>query len=140
MKRSGSAVWKGGLQDGRGTLSTGSGKLTDVPYNFRMRFENEPGTNPEELVAAAHAACFSMALSLFLGNAGMKADSIETKATVSLDQVDGGFAVTSSHLETKVKVPNANKAEVEKALETAKNGCPISKLLNAKITMDAQVV
>jgi osmotically inducible protein OsmC len=140
MKRSGSAVWKGGLKDGKGTVSTESGLLSDTPYNFRMRFENEKGTNPEELVAAAHAACFSMALSLFLGEAGMTADSIETKATVSLDQVEGGFAVTASHLHTIVKIPNANRAAFEKAVETAKTGCPISKLLNAKITMDATLV
>jgi osmotically inducible protein OsmC len=133
-------VWKGGLQDGRGTVSTDSGALANVPYNYKMRFESEKGTNPEELVAAAHAACFSMALSLFLGQAGMTAESIQTKATVSLDQVEGGFAVTSSHLETKVKIPNASKAEFDKAIETAKTGCPISKLLNAKITMDAALV
>lgn len=140
MKRSASAVWSGGLQDGRGTVSTDSGVLSKTPYNFRMRFENEAGTNPEELVAAAHAACFSMALSLFLGQAGMTAERIETKAIVSLDQVDGGFAVTSSHLETKVKIPNADRAAGEKAVEMAKTGCPISKLLNAKITMDATLL
>jgi osmotically inducible protein OsmC len=140
MKRSASAVWRGGLQDGRGTVSTDSGALANVPYNYKMRFESEKGTNPEELVAAAHAACFSMALSLFLGQAGMTAESIQTKATVSLDQVEGGFSVTSSHLETKVKIPNANKAAFDKAIETAKTGCPISKLLNAKITMDAALV
>jgi osmotically inducible protein OsmC len=140
MKRSASAVWKGGLKDGKGTVSSESGVLSNTPYNFRMRFENEKGTNPEELVAAAHAACFSMALSLFLGEAGMTPDSIETKATVSLDQVDGGFAVTSSHLETSVKIPNADKAAFDKAVETAKTGCPISKLLNATITMDARLL
>jgi osmotically inducible protein OsmC len=140
MKRSASASWKGGLQDGKGTVSTGSGTLSNVPYTFRMRFENDPGTNPEELVAAAHAACFSMALSLFLGEAGMTAASIDTKATVSLDKVDGGFSVTSSHLETSVRIPNADKAAFEKAVETAKSGCPISKLLNARITMDARLV
>ena len=140
MKRSASAVWKGGLQDGKGTVSSGSGTLSNTPYNFRMRFENEKGTNPEELVAAAHAACFSMALSLFLGEAGMTAESIETKATVSLDKVDGGFSVTSSHLDTTVRIPNANRTAFDKAVETAKNGCPISKLLNAKITMEARLV
>src|SRR6266496_2394457 len=140
MKRSGSAVWSGGLKDGKGTVSAESGALSKVPYNFRQRFENEKGTNPEELVAAAHAACFSMALSLFLGQTGMTAESIQTKATVALDQVEGGFAVTSSHLETKVKIPNADKAAFDKAVETAKSGCPISKLLNAKITMDAALV
>lgn len=140
MKRSASAVWKGGLKDGKGTVSTESGTVSNVPYNFRMRFENEKGTNPEELVAAAHAACFSMALSLSLGQAGMTPESIETRATVSLDQVEGGFAVTSSHLQTTVKIPNADRAAFEKAAEGAKSGCPISKLLNAKITMDARLV
>lgn len=139
MKRSASAVWKGALQDGGGTVSTGSGVLSNVPYNFRMRFENQKGTNPEELVAAAHAACFSMALSMFLGQAGMTAESIETTATVSLEQINGGFAVMSSHLQTTVKIPNADRAAFEKAAETAKTGCPISKLLNAKITMDARL-
>ena len=140
MKRTASAVWKGGLENGKGTVSSASGVLSNTPYNFRMRFENEQGTNPEELVAAAHAACFSMALSLFLGQAGMTADSIETTATVSLDQVDGGFAVTSSHLQTTVKIPGADQAAFQKAVETAKTGCPISKLLNATITMDAKLV
>jgi osmotically inducible protein OsmC len=140
MKRNASAVWKGGLQDGKGTVSTDSGVLSNIPYTYKMRFENEKGTNPEELVAAAHAACFSMALSLFLGQAGMMADSIETKATVSLDQVDGGFSITSSHLQTTVKIPNADQAAFAKAAETAKSGCPISKLLNTKITMDAKLV
>jgi osmotically inducible protein OsmC len=139
MKRSASAVWRGGLQDGKGTITTDSGVLSKTPYNFKMRFENEAGTNPEELVAAAHAACFSMALSLFLGQAGMTAQSIETKATVSLDQVEGGFAITSSHLQTTVTIPNADKAAFDKAVETAKTGCPISKLLNAKITLDAKL-
>jgi osmotically inducible protein OsmC len=140
MNRSASAVWKGGLQDGRGTVSTESGVLSNIPYTFRMRFENEKGTNPEELVAAAHAACFSMALSLFLGQAGMTAESIDTKATVTLDKVGDGFAVTSSHLQTKVRIPNADTAKFQQAVETAKSGCPISKLLNARITMDATLV
>ena len=140
MKRSGSAAWSGGLKDGKGTLSAESGVLSSVPYNFAKRFENEKGTNPEELIAAAHAACFSMALSLFLGEAGMTAQSIETKATVSLEQVGGGFSITSSHLQTTVKIPNADKAAFQKAVETAKTGCPVSKLLNATITMDAKLV
>jgi len=139
MKRSGSAVWKGGLKDGTGNVSTESGVLANIPYNFSKRFESEKGTNPEELIAAAHAACFSMALSAQLGNAGMKADSINTTATVSLEQVEGGFAVTSSHLETTVRIPNADKAAFDKAVENAKSGCPISKLLNAKITMNARL-
>jgi lipoyl-dependent peroxiredoxin len=137
MKRSASAVWSGGLKDGNGTVSAESGALSRVRYNFRQRFENEKGTNPEELIAAAHAACFSMALSLFLGDAGMTAERIETTATVSLDQVAGGFAITSSHLQTTVKIPNADKAAFQKAVEAAKSGCPVSKLLNATITMDA---
>jgi osmotically inducible protein OsmC len=140
MKRSASAVWKGGLKDGTGTVSTESGVLSNVPYNFRMRFENEKGTNPEELIAAAHAACFSMALSMILGDAGMKAESISTTATVTLEQVGGGFSVTSSTLETRVKIPNADKASFLKAAEAAKSGCPISKLLNANLTMDATLV
>jgi osmotically inducible protein OsmC len=140
MKRSASAVWNGGLKDGRGTVSTESGVLTDTPYNFSMRFENQKGTNPEELIAAAHAACFSMALSLFLGEAGMTAESIDTTATVTLEQVGGGFSVTSSDLQTKVRIPNADKAAFQKAVETAKTGCPISKLLNATITMNATLV
>jgi osmotically inducible protein OsmC len=137
MKRSARAVWKGGLEDGQGTVSSDSGVLTNAPYTFKMRFEHEKGTNPEELLAAAHAACFSMALSLTLGEAGMTAGSIETKATVTLEKVDDGFAVTSSHLDTKVRIPNADKVAFHKAAETAKSGCPISKLLGAPITMDA---
>ena len=137
MKRSASAVWRGGLKDGKGTVSTESGVLSSTPYNFRMRFENEKGTNPEELIAAAHAACFSMALSAQLGGAGMTADSIETTATVTLEQVEGGFAVTSSHLKTAVKIPGADKAKFQKAADDAKSGCPISKLLKADITLDA---
>ena len=140
MKRNGHAVWRGGLKDGKGMVSTDSGVLSGTPYNFGMRFENEKGTNPEELIAAAHAACFSMALSLFLGEAGMTAESIDTRATVTLEQVGGGFAVTSSHLDTTVKIPGADRAKFEQAAEGAKSGCPISKLLNAKITMDARLV
>jgi osmotically inducible protein OsmC len=139
MKRSASAEWSGGLKDGKGTVSSESGVLSAVPYNFSKRFENEKGTNPEELIAAAHAACFSMALSMILGQAGMTAESIATKATVSLDQVDGAFKVTSSHLQTTVKIPNADKAAFQTAVEAAKSGCPISKLLNATITLDAKL-
>ena len=139
MKRSASAVWKGGLKDGRGTVSSSSGALSNVPYNFSMRFENETGTNPEELIAAAHAACFSMALSLFLGNAGMTADSINTTATVTLEKVGDAFTVTSSHLDTMVRIPNADKAKFQQAAEGAKAGCPISRLLNTKITLDARL-
>jgi lipoyl-dependent peroxiredoxin len=139
MKRSGHAVWRGGLKDGTGTVSTDSGVLKDTPYDFRKRFESEKGTNPEELIAAAHAACFSMALSLFLGQEGMTAESIDTRATVTLEEVGGGFSVTSSHLDTTVRIPGADRARFERAAEGAKSGCPISKLLNAKITMDARL-
>jgi osmotically inducible protein OsmC len=140
MKRSGHAVWRGGLKDGKGTVSSDSGALASIPYNFGMRFENEKGTNPEELIAAAHAACFSMALSLQLEQQGMKAESIDTRATVTLEKGEGGFAVTASHLDTTVKIPGADRAKFEAAAEGAKSGCPISKLLNAKITMDAKLV
>ena len=140
MKRSASAVWKGGLKDGKGTVSAESGVLSGTPYNFGMRFADEKGTNPEELIAAAHAACFSMALSLFLGNAGMTADSIETKATVTLEHVDGAFTVTASHLDTVVKIPNADRIAFNEAAEGAKVGCPISRLLKANITLTAHLV
>jgi osmotically inducible protein OsmC len=135
-KRSASAVWKGGLKDGKGTISTESGIVSGVPYNFRKRFENEKGTNPEELIAAAHAACFSMALSMILGEAGMTAENIATKATVSLDQVVGGFAVTSSHLETTVKIPNADRGLFRRPSRRP-SGCRFL-LLNATITMDTK--
>jgi osmotically inducible protein OsmC len=140
MKRSGSAVWKGGLKDGRGTVSTETGVLSNVPYTFRMRFENEKGTNPEELVAAAHAACFSMALSLFMANEGLTPESIDTSCTVNFENVDGAWTVTSSHLQTKVKAANADPAAFKKAADGAKAGCPISRLLNTKITLDATLV
>jgi osmotically inducible protein OsmC len=140
MKRSAKAVWKGGLKDGKGTISTESGVLSGTAYDFRKRFETDPGTNPEELIAAAHASCFSMALSGQLGNAGMTADSIETQATVTFEKLDAGFTIIESHLETKVRVPNADKAAFETAVQNAKTGCPISRLLNTKITLDAQLV
>ena len=140
MKRSGSAVWKGGLKDGKGTVSTESTVLSGVPYNFSKRFESEKGTNPEELIAAAHAACFSMALSLFMANEGLKPESIDTSATVSFDNVDGAWTITESHLKTTVKSPGANAAAFQKAADGAKAGCPISRLLNTKITLDARLV
>ena len=135
----GSAHWEGGLKDGRGTVSTESGALDGRPYGFAIRFEGERGTNPEELVAAAHASCFSMALSMVLGEAGMTAEAIDTKATVTLDKQGDGFAVTRSHLDVTVLVPGADEAAVLEACETAKANCPISKLLTAEITMDARV-
>ena len=139
MKRTATAVWNGSGKEGNGKLSTQSNTLNQTQYSYKSRFEEGVGTNPEELIAAAHAGCFSMALSAQLGNAGMTAESINTTATVSLEQVEGGFAVTSSHLETTVRIPNADKAAFDKAVENAKSGCPISKLLNAKITMNAKL-
>lgn len=138
-KRSATAVWKGGLKDGLGHISTEAGAVNNVPYNFSMRFEDQKGTNPEELIAAAHAACFSMFLSMVLGDAGMTGE-INTKATVTLEQVGNGFDVTSSALETTVKVPRGDEAKFQAAAEAAKAGCPISKLLKAKITMNAKLV
>ena len=140
MERTASAVWKGGLQDGKGTVSTGTGVLSNVPYTFKTRFENEKGTNPEELVAAAHAACFSMALSLFMANEGLKPENIDTTATVSFDNVNGAWTITSSHLQTRVKSPSADPGKFQKAAEGAKAGCPISRLLNTTITLDAKLV
>ncbi len=140
MKRNASAAWKGGLKDGQGTVSSESGALSKTPYNFRQRFENEKGTNPEELVAAAHAACFSMALSLFMANEGLVPESIDTTATANFENVNGAWTVTSSHLETRVKSPGADPAKFQKAAEGAKAGCPISRLLNTTITMNASLV
>ena len=142
MKRHASAVWKGGLKDGKGTVSAESGSLNHLPYNFRMRFEDEKGTNPEELIAAAHAACFSMALSLFLGNHGMTAQSIDTTCTITAEPVNGAFTLKESHLDTKVHIPGADPAAFEKAAEEAKAGCPVSRLLapGLHITMTAKLV
>jgi osmotically inducible protein OsmC len=139
MKRKASAEWKGGLKDGKGTISTDSGVLSTAQYSFSTRFEEGKGTNPEELIAAAHAGCFSMALSGQLGNAGMTADSIRTTAAVTLEKTDAGFTVTSVHLDVTAKVPGADKAKFDTAANNAKAGCPISRLLNAKITMDAKL-
>lgn len=137
MKRSGSAIWQGGLKDGKGSISTQSGALAEYPYGFAARFEGKPGTNPEELIGAAHAGCFTMALSLILGEAGLKADRMETSADVTLDKVDDGFAITSVHLTLKAKIPGADQAKFEELAGKAKAGCPVSKVLNAKITLDA---
>ena len=139
IKKKGSAVWKGGLKDGKGSISTQSGVLSNTQYGFNTRFEDGPGTNPEELIGAAHAGCFSMALSAQLGEAGMKPDSIETTATVSLEKVEGGFAITAVHLDLVAKIPGADRQAFEKAANNAKAGCPVSKLLNAKITLDAKL-
>jgi osmotically inducible protein OsmC len=137
MKKTASAHWQGGIKDGKGTISTQSGALKSTPYGFNTRFEDQPGTNPEELLGAAHAGCFSMALSKELGEAGMTAESIDTQAEVTLDKADGGFSITAVHLTLKARIPGADRAAFEKAVETAKNGCPVSKVLNAEITLEA---
>jgi osmotically inducible protein OsmC len=139
MKRTASAVWSGGLKDGKGSLSSQSGVLVDTPYGFNTRFENQPGTNPEELIAAAHAGCFSMALSAQLGEAGMTAQRIKTSAAVSLEKVGDGFSITAVHLDLVANIPGADQKSFETAANNAKTNCPVSKLLNAKITMDAKL-
>lgn len=136
MKRNGSAIWKGSLKEGSGVVSTESGVLSDNQYSFTTRFEDGKGTNPEELIAAAHAGCFSMALSSELGKLDATAESISTTATVSLEKTDSGFAITSVHLDVKAKVPGASEETFDKAANNAKNGCPVSKVLDAEITMD----
>jgi len=140
MKRNASAHWEGGLKDGKGTISTESGVLANTQYSFGTRFESGKGTNPEELIGAAHAGCFSMALSGQLANAGLTAQSIDTTATVTFEKLEAGFTVTEVHLKLVAKVPGADKASFETAANNAKSGCPISRLLNAKITLDAQLV
>ena len=135
MQRTASAQWKGGLKDGKGTVSTQSGVLSQTQYSFSTRFENGVGTNPEELVAAAHAGCFSMALSAQLGNANMTAQSIDTKAALTFEKTDAGFTVTAINLDVKARIPGGDKAAFDKAAEEAKKNCPISRLLNTKITM-----
>lgn len=136
MKTQGSAVWQGGLKDGKGTISTRSGALKDYPYGFSSRFEGKSGTNPEELIGAAHAGCFTMALSLILGEAGLTAERMETTADVTLDKVGDGYAITAVHLTLKAKVPGADQAKFEELAGKAKTGCPVSKLLNTTITLD----
>ena len=139
MKKKGSAVWQGGIKDGQGKISTETGVLKDAPYGFKSRFETGPGTNPEELIGAAHAACFSMALSLELGNAGITAQNIATTSTITLDKVGEGFAITAAHLDVTVTAPRSDKDAVQKAVDNAKVGCPVSKVLNATITMDSKI-
>jgi len=140
MKRAATAVWRGGLKDGKGILSTDSGVLSNTPYSFRMRFENEKGTNPEELIAAAHAGCFAMALSAQLDGAKLTAESLDVKATVTLDKLESGWAITESHLELTAKIPGATQAAFDTAANAAKAGCPVSKLLNAKITLASKLI
>jgi len=137
MITNGSAVWEGGLKDGKGQLSTKSGALSAYPYGFAARFEGKAGSNPEELIGAAHAGCFTMALSLILGEAGFKADRMDTKADVTLDQVEGGFAITKSHLTLTARIPGIDQAQFEALTNKAKAGCPVSKLLNADISLTA---
>jgi osmotically inducible protein OsmC len=139
MKRTASATWYGGLKDGKGMVSTESGVLRQTPYSFSTRFEGQPGTNPEELIAAAHAGCFSMALSAELGKAGLVPETIRTSSALTMDKLDSGWTVTQSHLDVTVKIPGADKGKFEAAANAAKAGCPISRLLNAKITMDAKL-
>jgi lipoyl-dependent peroxiredoxin len=139
MIRKASAVWKGSLKEGKGTVSSESGVLSNTAYSFATRFENAKGTNPEELIAAAHAGCFTMALSAQLGNAGITPESLETTASLSLDKLESGWAITKIHLDVTARIPGADKAAFEKAAENAKAGCPVSKLLKAEITITARL-
>src|SRR5213592_4346207 len=140
MKTHGSAVWRGGIKDGKGAISTNSGALKDYPYGFASRFEGKPGTNPEELIGAAHAGCFTMALSLILGEAGLTAESMETTAKVTLESVEGGFAITAIHLSLTGNVPGADEAKFTELANKAKAGCPVSKALSAvPITLDVKI-
>jgi osmotically inducible protein OsmC len=137
MTRNAKAIWEGGLKDGHGKISSASGVLHETQYSFSTRFENGIGTNPEELIAAAHAGCFAMAFSAQLGELGLKADRIEASADVTLDKTESGFAITKSHLTVSAKIPQATQEQFDKAVNNAKTGCPISKVLNAEITLDA---
>ena len=140
MSTFGKAVWRGGLKDGKGAISTKSGALADYPYGFASRFEGKPGTNPEELIGAAHAGCFTMALSLILGEAGLTADEMNTQADVTLEKKDDGFAITKVHLTLRAKIPGTDAAKFQELAAKAKAGCPVSKLLKAEITLDASLV
>ena len=140
MQRTASAHWQGGLKDGKGTVSTQSGVLSQTQYSFGTRFENGVGTNPEELIAAAHAGCFSMALSAQLDSVGVKAEAIDTKASLTFEKVGDGFSITKIHLELRAKVPGADEAKFMKAAADAKAGCPVSRVLKAEITLDAKLV
>jgi len=139
MKRKASAIWTGGLKDGRGTISTETGVLSETQYSFGSRFESGIGTNPEELIGAAHAGCFSMALSGQLGAAGMTAERIRTTATVTLEKLDAGFAITGIHLDVTAKIPGADAQKFQAAAAAAKEGCPVSKALKGPITMEAKL-
>ncbi|MBA0179188.1 OsmC family protein [Pectobacterium carotovorum] len=139
IHKKGQAHWEGDIKQGKGTVSTESGALQQQPYGFNTRFEGKPGTNPEELIGAAHAACFSMALSLMLGEEGHKPESIDTTADVALDKVDGGFAITKIALHSTVKLPGIDEATFDSIIQKAKAGCPVSKVLKAEITLDYQL-
>jgi osmotically inducible protein OsmC len=140
MTTFGTAQWRGGLKDGKGAISTKSGALKDYPYGFASRFEGKPGTNPEELIGAAHAGCFTMALSLILGEAGLTADEMNTQADVTLEKQAEGFAITKVHLTLRAKIPRADNAKFQELAAKAKAGCPVSKLLKADISLDASLV
>jgi osmotically inducible protein OsmC len=140
INRKGSAKWQGGIKDGRGAISTQSGALKEYPYGFASRFEGTPGTNPEELIGAAHAGCFTMALSGILGEAKLTAEQMDTTAEVTLESVEGGFAITAVHLTLKAKISGADKATFDTLVAKAKAGCPVSKVLNATITLDAELL
>lgn len=140
MQKWGTAAWQGGIKDGKGAISTESGALKEYPYGFSSRFEGKPGTNPEELIAAAHAGCFTMALSLILGEAKLTAQQMDTKAEVTLDKVDDGYAITAVHLTLRAKIPGADQATFAELANKAKLSCPVSKLLKADITLDAALV
>jgi len=140
INRTGSAIWQGGLKDGHGTISTESGALAGHPYGFAMRFEGVKGTNPEELIGAAHAGCFTMALSNILGQEGLVAERMETSARVTLEQKDGALAITRVHLTLEARVPGADQAKLQELADKAKTGCPVSKLLKAEISLEAKLV
>ena len=140
MTTFGTAVWKGGLKDGKGAISTQSGALTDYPYGFASRFEGKPGTNPEELIGGAHAGCFTMALSLILGEAGFTAEQMDTKAEVTLVKQGDGFAITKAHLTLKARIPGIDDAKFQELAGKAEKGCPVSKLLKAEISLDASLL
>lgn len=139
MNKFASAHWEGSLQDGKGTISTGSGALKNQPYGFKARFEDQPGTNPEELIGGAHAGCFSMAFSMILGNEGFTPESIDTKAKVTLEKDGDGFSITKVHLDMSAKIPGIDDSRFQELAQAAKAGCPVSKVLSADISLDARL-
>jgi osmotically inducible protein OsmC len=139
MKRTASATWLGDLKQGKGSLTTQSGVLKETPYSFTTRFENGVGTNPEELIAAAHAGCFTMALSAFLGRAGFTPEKVSTQATLSLEQVEGNWTITAVHLDTSARIPGIGREKFQGIAADAKANCPVSRVLNAKVTLDAKL-